>query len=180
MNGLRLNIACGTDIRDDYVNIDVVKKWPLARRACDVLWDGESGEPLPFPDGCAVEVYAGYLLLHLRPRHHDRVLRDIHRVMAPDGLLVVSEVDMAVLMPRWLENPSDQYLSGLLWGEGGELPGVVSEEQRALARYDDHRQGFTEESLRSVLARNGFPSATRVKRHADGVFYELTLDARRC
>lgn len=176
---LRLNIACGTDIRDGYVNIDVVKKWPLARRACDVLWDGESGAPLPFPDGSASEVYAGYLLLHLRPRHHDRVLLDIRRTLAPNGVLVISEVDMSVLMPRWLANPSDPYLSGLIWGEGGELPGVVNNEQRALARYDDHRQGFTESSLREALKRNGFPVADRVRLHADGVWYELSLNARK-
>lgn len=175
---MKLNLACGTDVRDGYVNVDVVKKWPLARRACDVLWDGESGDPLPFLDGTASEVYAGYLLLHLRPRHHDRVLRDIRRTLSPGGALVVSEVDMRILLPRWLEDPGSAYLSGLVWGEGGELPGKEDREQRSLAMFDDHKQGFTEDSLRALLARNGFSSAERVRLHADGVFYELSLVCR--
>ncbi len=172
---LRINLACGTDVRDGWVNYDVVKKWPLARRACDVIWDART-DKLPIPDSVVDEVYAGTLFLHLGPQHHERVLADIHRVMKPGGLLVVGEVDMAVLLPRWLENPGDPYLSGLVWGEQGQLPGGRVPEQAALADFDKHCQGFTETSLRALLARGGFPMARRVKCHSEAVWYELTLE----
>src|SRR5262249_50029342 len=97
---LRLNLACGTDIRDGWVNLDVVKKWPLARRGCDILWDART-DKIPYPDGSAEEVYAGYLLLHLAPHHHLRVLEDVWRVLRPGGRLVVGEVDMREVMRRW-------------------------------------------------------------------------------
>lgn len=175
---LRLNLACGTDIRDGWVNLDVVEKWPLARRGCDVKWDARS-QAIPFPDGSASEVYAGYLLLHLAPHHHDRVMRDIRRVLRPGGRLVVGEVDMALVMRRWLADPRDPRLAELIWGEQGELPGGAVDEQRRLAEFDKHCHGYTEETLRALLAEHDFHDVRRVTLHAAGVWYELSLEAIR-
>lgn len=165
---LRLNLASGTDIKegDGWKNLDAVA-WPLARRPPDVIW--EAHQPIPFPDGCVDEIYAGYLFLHVEPSRHDGLLADIYRVMKPGGLLVVGEVDMDILLPRWLANPSDKYLSGLVWGEQGDIHGSD------FAKWDKHNQGFTEQSLRLFLERGGFPNAQRISIHATAVFYELTL-----
>lgn len=174
---LKLNLACGTDVREGWINLDVVWKWPLARRHCDVVWDART-DAIPCANCVVDEIYAGYLFLHLAPQHHERVLADIRRVLKPGGLFVVGEVDMAVLLPRWLENPDNPYLSGLVWGEQGELPGTANEEQRKLADFDKHCQGFTEASLRRFLARGGFPEARRIFVHKQpDVWYELTLEA---
>ena len=176
---LRLNLASGTDIRDGWVNLDVVDKWPLARRGCDVVWDARS-QAIPFPDGSATEVYAGYLLLHLAPHHHGRVLDDIRRVLRAGGRLVVGEVDMREVMRRWLADPRDPRLAELVWGEMGQLLGsncLAYEEQARLADFDKHCHGYTEETLREALAAHGFPSARRIQIHASGVWYELTLEA---
>lgn len=174
---LRLNLACGTDIRDGWCNLDVVKKWPMARRECDQIWDARK-DKIPFPDGSVDEIYAGYLFLHLAPIHHSRVLTDIRRVLRMGGSLMVGEVDMAILLPRWLANPSDPYLSGLVWGEQGELM-VPLEEQRALADFDKHCQGFTEKTLANFLLSHGFKNIHRTKIHGEAVFYELTLVTRK-
>jgi len=173
---LRLNLASGTDIRDGWVNLDVVEKWPLARRGCDVVWDARS-QAIPFPDGSATEVYAGYLLLHLAPHHHGRVLDDIRRVLRVGGRLVVGEVDMREVMRRWLANPRDPRLAELIWGEMGQLPGGAPAAQQALEEFDRHCHGYTEETLRETLATHGFSSARRIQIHASGVWYELTLEA---
>lgn len=178
MEPVRLNLACGTDVRDGWINLDVVAKWPLARRACDAIWDARR-DTIPVMDQCVDEVYAGYLFLHLAPQHHVRVLHDIRRVMKPGGRLVVGEVDMAILLPRWLAKPTDAYLSGLVWGEQGELPGGAPEEQRALAEFDKHCQGFTEASLRALLAKAEFFDARRIRVHSEAVWYELTLECFR-
>ena len=182
-----LNLACGTDVRDPpWVNLDVVEKWPLARKACDVIWDART-DGLPYPDGSVDGIYAGYLLLHLGPQHHERVLRDMHRVLRRGGGLLIGEVDMPEVMRRWLAEPQDLYLSGLIWGEQGNLPPCDScftrgsqcescRAQAALADFDKHCQGFSEASLRRLLLRAGFDGRTeRTKIHGPGVWYELTL-----
>lgn len=173
---LRLNLACGTDIRDGWVNLDVVNKWPLARRGCDVVWDARL-DRIPYHDGSVDTVYAGYLLLHLAPHHHQRVLQDIYRVLRNGGQFVVGEVDMREVMRRWLADPRDPRLAELVWGEQGELPDHTLAEQQALAEFDKHCHGYTEATLREALVSAGFTRpAKRICIHNSAVWYELTLD----
>lgn len=165
---MRLNLASGTDLRDGWVNLDVVPKWPSASRGCDVVWDARK-DAIPFPDDSAEEIYAGYLLMHLAPHYHAPVLAEIRRVLAPGGVLMVGEVDMDVVMRRFLESPSDPRLAELIWGEQGSFHGD------GLADFDKHCHGFTSASLQDLLARSGFGGFGRARIHAAAVFYELTL-----
>lgn len=169
---MKLNLASGTDLRDGWVNLDVVPKWPSAPRGCDVIWDARK-DKIPFPDGSAEEIYAGYLLLHLAPKYHSAVLADIRRVLSPAGVLMVGEVDMEVVMRMFLENPLDTRCSELIWGEQGSIHGDD------LADFDKHCQGFTEASLKKVLTDAGFTGFQRVRFHCADVFYELTLTCRK-
>jgi ubiquinone/menaquinone biosynthesis C-methylase UbiE len=167
---LRLNLASGTDIRDDWVNLDIVPRWPNTSRGCDVIWDARS-DRLPYDDSTVDEVYAGYLFLHLAPNHHERVLNDIRRVMKPGARLVVGEVDMDCVLRRWLVNPLDKQATELIWGEQGDVHGA------SLAEFDKHCHGFTEQTLSRFLLRvfpGYFPRRGYV--HSPDVWYELTMD----
>lgn len=165
---LKLNLASGTDIKDPpWQNLDVVPRWPDARRGCDVVWDART-DPIPHPDTSVDEIYAGYLLLHLAPRFHAPVLKEIRRVLKPGAPVVFGEVDMETVLRRWLADPLDARLAELVWGEQGNLPGTAG-----LGDYDKHCHGFTESSLRHVLGEAGFGGFERVWLHA--VFYELSL-----
>lgn len=166
---MKLNLASGTDLKDGWINLDIVPKWPSATRGCEVIWDARK-DLIPFPDSSVEEVYAGYLLLHLAPQHHARVLADIHRVMRREGRLVVGEVDMRVVMTRWMADPFNKNLSELIWGEQGDFHGAD------LAEFDKHCWGFTEDKLREFLHLSGFDRIGRINIHHPDVFYELTLE----
>lgn len=77
---VRLNLGCGTDIREGWVNLDVA---PLP--GVDVVHDLRE-LPLPFEPDRFVEVLCKDVLEHLE---YSAVLRDLHRVMAPGGRLIV-------------------------------------------------------------------------------------------
>jgi len=173
---LKLNLACGTDIKDGWVNLDIVPKWPLAPRGCDKIWDARK-DKIPFNDGSVSEVYAGYLFLHLAPHFHLCVIQDIFRVLSPGGSLMVGEVDMEIVMKKFLDSPTDGRIHELIWGEQGILSydSGVEEEQLNLADYDKHCHGFTEPTLRDFLVRAGFKNINRTRVHHQDVFYELTL-----
>ena len=148
---IKLNLASGTDIRDGWFNLDVVKQWPNTRRGCDIIWDART-DHIPFLDNSVSEIYAGYLLLHLAPVYHEKVLREIYRVLSVDGVLIIGEVDMDLAFRRWLEDPVDIGLNNLIWGEQGD-----SGEQGDyrldynLSQFDKHCQGFNQLSLERLL-----------------------------
>jgi SAM-dependent methyltransferase len=75
----RLNLGSGNRPLAGFVNVD---SRPLS--TVDVVADVRS---LPFPDGSAIEVEASSLLEHFRNPYE--VLDEIHRVLAPDGVLRV-------------------------------------------------------------------------------------------
>jgi SAM-dependent methyltransferase len=76
---LRLNLGSGNRPLPGYVNVDS-RQLPTV----DVVADVRS---LPFDDGSAVEVEASSLLEHFRNPYE--VLDEIHRVLAPAGVLRV-------------------------------------------------------------------------------------------
>jgi ubiquinone/menaquinone biosynthesis C-methylase UbiE len=167
---MKLNLASGTDIRDGWINLDIVPRWPNTRRGCDLIWDARK-DPIPFAPNSAEEIYAGYLLLHLAPKFHAPVLKEIHRVLSPQGTVMFGEVDFEVVMRQWLLDPLNPRLAELIWGEQGNDSGDE------FADFDKHCHGFTEESLRRTLLDAGFSDITRTKIHA--VDYELTLVCRK-
>ena len=176
---IKLNLASGTDIRDGWFNLDVVKQWPNTRRGCDIVWDART-DHIPFFDNSVSEIYAGYLLLHLAPVYHEKVLKEIYRVLSPDGELVIGEVDMEILLKRWLDNPSDSYLSGLVWGEQGNLGGNGDFRLNdTYSEFDKHCQGFTQKSLEDLLLKYRFCDFNRIKIHSEECWYELTIKTRK-
>lgn len=166
---VKLNLASGTDIKDPpWVNLDVVPKWELARRGCDIVWDART-DPLPFADNTVEEIYAGYLLLHLAPCYHAAVLEEIRRVLTTQGVAIFGEVDMDIVLRRFLQDPLDKNLRELIWGEQGSTHGD------ALADFDKHCNGFTPWSLEQTLRLAGFTSFAPMKVHTAAVYYELTI-----
>jgi SAM-dependent methyltransferase len=76
---LRLNVGCGHEVLPGFVNLDVRAVPGLGLRA-DVL-------RLPFADSVASVVHAGSLLEHFADPCV--VLDELHRVLRPDGRLIV-------------------------------------------------------------------------------------------
>lgn len=168
--GYKLNLASGTDIKDGWINLDVVPRWPGTARGCDVIWDARK-DAIPFPDGSIEEIYAGYLFLHLAPCFHVGVMNEMVRVLAPGARLVIGEVDMEIVMRRWLANPDSKSLCELIWGEQGDIHG------QDLALFDKHCHGWTETTLRQFIGTFGFVGLHRIQIHVSEVFYELTIQA---
>ena len=77
----RLNVGCGHDVRDGWVNLDIA-----ALPGVDVVHDLDV-VPLPFEDGAFGEIECKDVLEHvdLVP-----VMRELHRILMPGGRLRVA------------------------------------------------------------------------------------------
>lgn len=76
----RLNVGCGSDIRNGWVNLDVAKL-----DGVDVVHDIEK-LPLPFPDYSFDEILCKDVLEHV---DYVKVLRDLHRILKAGGRLTI-------------------------------------------------------------------------------------------
>jgi len=90
----KLSLGCGRDIRPDHVNLDLV-----SADGVDVVHD-LNVVPLPFEDGRFEEIRCDSILEHVE---YVKLLRDIHRIMAPGGRLLVQVPHFS--SPSAYENP---------------------------------------------------------------------------
>lgn len=79
--GLRIDLGCGRYKRAGFIGVD---KFSVVQP--DVVCDFEK-EKLPFEDSSVSEIYSSHVFEHI----HDiqSVMNEVHRVMAPDGLLTI-------------------------------------------------------------------------------------------
>jgi len=178
-SGPCLNVGCGTwHFSSPWVNADVVKQWPGAPEA-DEVWDARGAWPAA--DETYAAVFMGHLLQHVERQFHANLLAEARRVLrgnwAPPLLrykpeLIVCEVDMDIVFPLFLADPSDTTMHELIWGEQGRSHG------QEFTSFDIHVHGFTEKSLTRVLEHAGFAVIERFNFHHPDVWYELSLRAR--
>jgi len=138
----KLNIGCGGDIRDDYVNAD------LSYEPCR-----EDIREMTFEDETFDEVLASHILEHIHFSQLERAFLECFRVLKPNGKFVVEVPNSSGIMKAFLEAERDnnQGLQFLLLQEIFGDFGVVDAP-------NNHRYGFTRSSLPEWLEKTGFKS----------------------
>jgi SAM-dependent methyltransferase len=77
---MKINLGCGTDIKEGYVNVDCAKL-----PGVDVVFDVEK-PPLPFKDESVDEVYAKDIIEHL---DYAPLMKDLLRILKPEGKVII-------------------------------------------------------------------------------------------
>lgn len=131
-----LNVGCGNAYKPGAVNIDVSRS-----SVADLLADARS---LPFRHGSVDAIEADQLLEHFDNAHVRIVLREFHRVLRPDGELMIETPDIRKALRRLMAAEPSRHSAELQWAYGLDSPGL------------QHKTGFTKESLRSTLDESSF------------------------
>jgi predicted SAM-dependent methyltransferase len=79
---LRLNLGCGSDLRDGYVNVDDGSMWPDVLPP-SVIAHNLNQFPWPFDDNSADEILMWHVLEHLQDT--GAVMREVCRILKPGG-----------------------------------------------------------------------------------------------
>jgi len=85
---LAVHLGCGEHYIPGMINCD-----GNALRKVDQWLDLRS--PLPFPDSSAIVVYSSHTLEHLYPEEAIRLLREVRRILRPDGVARIGVPDVA-------------------------------------------------------------------------------------
>ncbi len=138
--GIKLNLGCGYDLREGYVNVDLEEF-----HGPDLVADVTSLDGID--DGAAHEVLAIDVLEHLNRDSTAAALAEWARVMMPGGVLKIQVPDMRGLSRMILSSTdtleSAETMAGLLYGTQAYTG-------------DFHQAGFTDLLLASKLAHAGF------------------------
>lgn len=128
---MRLNLGCGTDKREGYVNVDAV-----AAFHADLNWDLHN--PLPYKSGGVEEILAQDVLEHFNRQDADTILRHWVDLLGPGG-------QMRIRVPDWGRMPKtlDNIFGAIDW------KGVDTGD------FGVHKWAYTEQSLRFLMEHCG-------------------------
>ena len=136
---MKLNIGCGSNKIDGYVNIDT-------EESCkpDLLHDLMEA-PLPYEDGTVEEILFFHCIEHIRKCLHETVLNEFRRVLAPNGKLYISYPNFWECAQRWKNNTNGEkkFWEATLYG-------------RQLYDADYHVAAMDPTELHDLLGRLGF------------------------
>lgn len=132
----KLNLGCGEDIRRGYINIDA-RHGPGVDLVLDIT------RKLPFADGSVGEVIAYDVLEHLIEADQEKLLVEIGRVLAKNGVLKVRMPDIEAIWEQMADDPETR--NWFLYGDT-EKQGI----------WGAHKTGHTLLSIATTFRMCGF------------------------
>lgn len=132
--GIRINVGCGNDYREGFINIDPYDD------AADIK---APIQKLPFETGRVAQIICFETLEHIPQADVQPALNECFRVLKKGGQLVMTVPDMVGACQRFLEDPENEWSIARIYGNQSH-PGQF------------HMAGFTPKMLFRYLGYAGF------------------------
>ena len=143
----KLNLGCGYNILDGYVNIDKVQTTPETIVA-NIL-------TLDFPDESVTEIYLRHVIEHFFEDEIRQLLQNCHRLLQKGGSLIIETPDFELIAEAWFNGAlSKQLLNWTLFGF------TAHETTRERDIHMLHKYVFDADLLSAFLQEYGFDVAT--------------------
>lgn len=164
---LKLNIGCGNNCKDGWLNVD-------RRPPADLTIDVTQGLPLP-DESCAL-IYSEHFLEHLEyPYESIPFLIECYRVLEHEGSFHVGVPDARYVVESCMEDPIDSgFLSKIKehgWGYPDSCHTGFEYINYHFRMGGEHMFAYDAETLKSHLMRSGFRSVEQRE-------FEEELDTR--
>jgi predicted SAM-dependent methyltransferase len=154
--GVLLNVACGPQVLDGFINLDLLPAFPEV-----IAWDCRRS--VPAGDGAARGIRAEQFVEHLETREElPAFLADCHRALATDGVLRIIVPDGERYLRAYCA-PDDSGFRELAVPDPlpADLPTRMDVINHVFHQWHEHRWAYDFETLARRLRDAGF---TRVER----------------
>jgi predicted SAM-dependent methyltransferase len=157
-SGGRLNLGCGPDWREGWLNADL-------GLTGDIHLD--ASRRFPFPDGFFTMIFSEHMIEHLPERAAEVCLRECHRVLQPGGVLRVSTPDLAQAVRKYLaplsDTEADRALAAAVtnWKYPQSLPTPAQWLNDGFYLWE-HRHLYDQQDLTEALQKAGFSDIRRI------------------
>lgn len=95
---MKLNLGCGTEKLEGYINIDVE---PTCKP--DLIFNFLA-PPLPYEAGSVESIVMFHTIEHVRKTYHLRLLQECYRLLEPKGQLIISFPEFLRCVENWKSN----------------------------------------------------------------------------
>ncbi len=135
---IKLNLGCGSTIREGYLNIDKYVSAPniIQMDIFNLLFNSNSVD----------EIFTEHMLEHLNKYEVPRALKEWARVLKANGKLVMNLPNLEWCLHQWLEQPEEKR-----WG--WQLDTIFGLQTHP---GEFHKTGFTQSRLKHLLKVAGF------------------------
>ena len=158
---MKLNVGCGTDYREGFVNIDGSSELPKIDKVIDI-----SKEPLSkyFSRGEVKYILANDIIEHHFHWEAVKILEDFYSLLASGGKLEIRVPDAEYIIKTW-RIPLEKKLVMLYGGQdiGQGINAEMDESRKFFPEYFCHKFGWTRSSMKAELSTIGF-SQIKTKR----------------
>ena len=149
---LKLNIGCGSNLKDGWINIDL-------RDGSDLQLDLR--EPIPFENESVSVVYSEHFFEHLNyPDESLYFLREAYRVLKPSGLLSTGVPDAQELLKAYVNGDRD-YLRKVDPWQPDWCDTPMHRVNFVFRQGGEHKYAYDFETLKQVLTQAGFVDVER-------------------
>lgn len=139
---MRLNLGCGPDIKENYINIDTC---PLDSRV--VVGDIRN---LSYPDNSIDEIYAKDILEHLSIEDAKRAIKNWSRICKRGAKLFIQTICIDLMIQAYQQNIwSIDVLNYMLFAGKNWVNGISKNE-------DFHKSCYSKDFLEHLLSINNF------------------------
>jgi predicted SAM-dependent methyltransferase len=169
-SGVLINVACGPQVLDEFVNVDL-----LPAAAAVVAWDCRRS--LPIGDGAARGIRVEQFVEHLETREElPAFLRDCRRVLAPGGVLRIVVPDAERYLHAYCAS-DDSGFRALAVPDPfpDDLPTRMDVINHVFHQWHEHRWAYDFETLARRLGDAGFSHVVR-SRFRDSLLPALAVD----
>jgi GT2 family glycosyltransferase/glycosyltransferase involved in cell wall biosynthesis/predicted SAM-dependent methyltransferase len=133
---VRLNLGCGLDVRDGFINIDLYSDDPRVV--------GMDIRHIDLPDSTADQIIASDIIEHFPHREINDILREWNRVLKPSGVLIIRCPNLRLQLQAYMRGDWDADIASYMIFGGQTNPG------------DYHYIAFDHNSIEKHLKETGF------------------------